>query len=178
MGDQAEDADVAVARLGAGRRAVARVGAGTARQVSPCRDERGTRAVLEPAAAVLEGVQHEDVAIERGASGAVPEADLGLAQPARVGEETVAVEIGQRAGDDELVDHAGSIEAAAPEAAELDRMVDELVVVGGDVLVASLSADARRSSVVATSQPSGRPTSASACGRPRGLRRAGRRRCR
>jgi hypothetical protein len=58
----------------------------------------------------------------------MPERDLRLADALRVGEQACTVEIGQRAGDHVLVRHAAGLEAAAPEAAQLHGMVDELVV--------------------------------------------------
>ena len=147
MSDQPEHADVAVARLGLRRHALGRLGGSAARQVAPRRDQGGARSVLEAAAAVFERVEQEQVAFEGRPGAAVPEGDLCLAEALRVGEEPLAVEIGQGAGDDELVGHAGRVEAAAPEPAELDRMVDERVVVGCDELVgggAGTSVERRR----------------------------------
>ena len=67
----------------------------------------------------------------------MPERDRRLADALAVGQQALAVEVGQRAGHDELVLDALRLEAAAPEAAQLDRMVDELVVAVG--LVAALA---------------------------------------
>ena len=85
----------------------------------------------------------------------MPEGDLRLADALRVGEQPLAVEVGQRAGDDELVRHAARLEAAAPEAAELDRVVDQLVVVGRLVDAARRRIDLDAGSAVATCQPRG-----------------------
>jgi len=60
----------------------------------------------------------------------VPEPDLHVANALRVGEQPRAVEVRQRAGDHVLVRYAVRLEPAAPEAAELDRVVDQFVVIG------------------------------------------------
>ena len=128
VADEAEQPDVAVAGIGAGRR----------QQVAPVRDQRRAGAVLEAAMALLDRVEQEQVARERrrGATFAVPERDLRGADAPHVGEQPRTVETRQRAGDDERVPHPAGLEAAAPEAAELERVVDELVVVGGLEVVA------------------------------------------
>jgi hypothetical protein len=126
------------------------------------RDQRRAGAMLEPAPALVDGVEQEQVALERRLAARVPEPDRGLADPLRVGEKRLAIEVRQGAGDDELVDDARRAEAAAPEAAELDRVVDQLVVVGGNEFVrraGRLRREGGRDLPVGA-----RPASASRCG--------------
>ncbi len=85
--------------------------------------------MLEAAVAIVDGIQQEQVALERRAAVGMPEGDLGFADLPGVGEQPVGVEIGQRAGDDEPVLDAMRLERAAPETPEFDGVVDELVVV-------------------------------------------------
>ncbi len=121
VADQPQQRDVAVA----GARHA------QARQVLAGGDQRRAGAMLQAAVAVLGGVEHEHVARERRLVAAVPEADLLVADALGVGQQARAVELRPRAADDELVHDAAGRELAAPERAQLERMVGELVVVGG-----------------------------------------------
>ena len=87
------------------------------RQVAPRGDQCGAGTVLEAAIAVVDRVEHEHVALERRlACGRARNAICASQMRLRVGQQPLAVEQRQRAGDDELVRHAGSAEVAAPEA--------------------------------------------------------------
>ncbi len=123
MADEAEQVDVAI---------VDRAGA-SAGQLAPRGNQGRAGAVFEAALPFVHRVEHENVALERQVARArlraVPERDLGLADAARVGKQPFAVEPGPGAGDDEIVRRAARNEGAAPEVAELERMIDELVVV-------------------------------------------------
>jgi hypothetical protein len=79
------------------------------------------------------GVEQEHVAREGWLLFPVPERDLGLADALGISDQALAIEIGQGTGNDEFMRHAGGLEAAAPEVAQLDRVIDDLVVVGGFV---------------------------------------------
>ncbi|EWS52866.1 hypothetical protein X551_04348 [Methylibium sp. T29] len=120
VADQAQQRHVAV-----GRRLHA-----VARQVAAVGDQRGAGAVLQAAVAVVHRVEQKDVALERRLLAAVPEGDLRLADAPGVGQQALAVEAGQHSGHDELVRHPRRLEAAAPEAAQLHRVVDQFVVAG------------------------------------------------
>src|SRR4029079_18228120 len=96
--DDAEDADVAVARLVAAVR-LRSLDPREPRQVAARRDQRGARAVLETAAAVLDGVEEEDIAIERRLRVAVPEAKLGRGDARDRRREGVPGEGPRRAGE-------------------------------------------------------------------------------
>ncbi len=120
VADQPQQRDIAVA----GARHA------QARQVLARGDQGGAGAVLEAAVAVFRRVEHEHVARERRLAAAVPEADLLVADALGVGQQARAVELRPRAADDELVHDTARRELAAPERAQLERVVGELVVVG------------------------------------------------
>ena len=146
VADQAEHVRITIARLGPG----ARVGAARG-HVAPRRDQRGAGAVLQAAVAVFDEVVQEHVALERRAGCArrtatprlrpVPERDLRFANALGINEQAFAVEVGQRVRNDVLVRHAAHREVAAPEAAQLDRVVGQLVVVRAAVGAAPCSID-------------------------------------
>ena len=61
----------------------------------------------------------------------MPEPDRRLADALGVGQQALPIKARQGARHDELVGHTAGFELAAPEVAQLDRMVDQFVVVGG-----------------------------------------------
>ena len=121
VADQAQQHHVAVAQLGLA----------ALRQLAPGRNQRRAVAVFKPAVAVVDRVQHEHIARLRRLLAAMPEADFCFADALRIGQQAVAVEVGQRTGHHELVRHALRAELAAPERAQFHRVVDQFVVVGG-----------------------------------------------
>src|SRR5262249_43402743 len=101
------------------------------RQIVAPEDQARGCAMLEPAPAVpTDDVTEKPVAIER--RGPAEELDLRLADMRQVGRD--AFEVGVEAPrDDEMVRDAGSYELDALEVADLDRVIEQLVVVGGAV---------------------------------------------
>ena len=173
--DQAEHADVAVARLGLAR-------ALPARPARRGRSRRGATsavldAVLEAAAAVLERVEHEQVALERRPAAAVPEARsrprrCASCRRAAARRRSRARRRRRRTRAARRRPRSGRARSgrARPDGRPARRSRRRRT--------RARRAPARGSSVVATSQPAGRPRSASACGSPSRPRRAGTRRCR
>src|SRR5579862_941649 len=83
------------------------------------------RSMLEAAVIFANGVDQEEVAIERRL--AVEEVDLPLAKPCKVARKSVEVRI-VLSGDRDFVQDPGCFERDEREIAHLDRMVDQLFV--------------------------------------------------
>ena len=123
MAEQTQQPEVAVAQRAAGKLGP------LARQVTACGNQRGAGAVLQAAITLGHRVEQEDIAIERRCGVGMPESDLALADAARVDQQALAVKAWQSTGNDDFVVDVAGLEAAAPEIAQLDRVVDQLIVV-------------------------------------------------
>jgi len=89
-------------------------------------------AVLEPAVAFVAGVEHKQVVPKgRRLVHAVPELDTGLADGLGVAQQACAIKTRPGAADHEPVRDAAHAERSAPEPAQLDGAIGQLVVVGG-----------------------------------------------
>ena len=129
MADQAQQGGVALA---IGHRIAA-----LARQVAPGGDQRGAGPVLQPAVAVSHGIEQKHIALQRRLglgntrAGGVPKVDLLGADALGIGQQPRAVKARQCAGHHKLMRYTAGLEVAAPEPAQLNRVVEQLVVVGG-----------------------------------------------
>ena len=149
VADQAQERGVALGLFVRGGRQRA---AWLARKVLAVADQGGGVFVLQATVAVVHGVQHEDVVFEwNWALGPVllaraahffdssvdhitmPEAQLGLTNGLRVGQQLGAVKAGRRTGHHKAVRNAAGHKAAAPKRAHLHRAVHQGVVVVGAV---------------------------------------------
>ena len=96
------------------------------RQIVAAEDEARRGAMLETAVAVGDGQAEKPIAIER--RGRAEELDLRRAELAQVHGDALEVRL-EPARDDEVVRHAAGLELDALEVADLDGMVEQLVVV-------------------------------------------------
>ena len=97
-------------------------------QVTPVADQRGRVAVLQPAVAVINGIEHEQVIFKGRFLTAVPKPDLRFANFLGVRQQLIAVKTGRSTGHHKAVRHAAGLEAAAPESAHLHRRIHQRVV--------------------------------------------------
>ena len=86
--------------------------------------------MLEAAVTVADREAEKPIAIER--RGPAEEIDLRRADLREIRRDSIEVGL-ETSGDDEVVRHAGRLELDALEVADLDGMVEQLVVVGGAV---------------------------------------------
>src|SRR5690606_29017634 len=100
------------------------------RQIVAIEDQARRRAMLEAAVAVADGKAEEPVPIERRRP--AEEVDLRLAELAEVRGDSLEIRI-EAARDHEPMRNAGRVEVHALEAADLERMIDQLVVALGAV---------------------------------------------
>ena len=130
VADQAQQRGVALWLAWAGGQAC------VAWQIIAFADQGSAVAVLQPAIAVMHGVEHEKVVFVRRfftrcLARSVPEMNRRLADFLRVGQQALAVKGGQSTGHHKAVRHTAGVEAAAPERAQLHRAVHQFVVVRG-----------------------------------------------
>src|SRR5690606_11982151 len=104
-------------------------------------DQARRRAMLEPAVTVADGETQEPIAIER--RGPPEEVDLRFAELLEIGRYALEIRV-ETPGDDEPVRHSARLERRALEVADLDGMVEQLVVVRRAVLAEALLVDVPR----------------------------------
>ena len=104
--------------------------------------------MLQSAIALIDCVEHEQIVLMRclvcalaARLGAMPEADFGLANLLRIGQQTLAIKTGGCTRDDKAVRHATGDEGAAPEHPQLHRRVHQFVVISGQVTAKTTAVD-------------------------------------
>ncbi len=99
--------------------------------------------MFEAPIAVFDRVQQKDIPLERRAQPGMPEADLRFANASGIGNQPLAIEIGQCTADNEFMRNTMRNKTAAPELTQLDRMVDQFIVIGGNINALPARIDSR-----------------------------------
>ena len=111
------------------------------RQIIATEDQARRRPMLEAAVTVADREAQKPIAIER--RGPPEEIDLRLADLPQIRADSLEVRL-ETSGDDQVVRHAGGFEVDALEVADLDRVVEQLIVIGRTIDSEAALVDATR----------------------------------